>query len=344
MSMLKVPSTSVSHEPPQRPRVAFLGVGWIGRHRLQSIVETKAIEVACIADIDGTAAAAACDGFDGAVIASNLEEALATDPHGLVIATPNALHAQQAISALRRGIAVFCQKPLARTREETQAVVNAARETDCFLAVDFSYRYMKPCQQVAELIRAGQLGEVFALDLVFHNAFGPDKPWFYDPTLSGGGCLIDLGVHLVDLALWWTGFPKVETVSSTLYHKGAPLRDSAKHVEDFASVSLHLAGGSTVRISCSWDASVGRDAVIEATVHGSRGGASIRNVDGSFFDFVAHCYRNRGGELLHEPPDGWFGRAAGDWAERLAAGARFDDSIQSTVAVAEVLDRAYGRI
>jgi predicted dehydrogenase len=48
---------------------------------------------------------------------------------------------------------------------------------------------------------------VFAVDLVFHNAYGPDKPWFYDPELSGGGCVMDLGVHLVDLALWSLDFP-----------------------------------------------------------------------------------------------------------------------------------------
>ena len=59
------------------------------------------------------------------------------------------------------------------------------------------------------------LGRTYAVDLVFHNAYGPDKAWFYDPALSGGGCVMDLGVHLVDLALWALDFPAVTKVSST---------------------------------------------------------------------------------------------------------------------------------
>jgi predicted dehydrogenase len=64
-------------------------------------------------------------------------------------------------------------------------------------------------------MRSGELGRVFAVDLVFHNAYGPDKPWFYDPELAGGGCVMDLGVHLVDLALWSLDFPGVTAVTST---------------------------------------------------------------------------------------------------------------------------------
>jgi len=60
----------------------------------------------------------------------------------------------------------------------------------------------------------------YLADLIFHNAYGPDKPWFYDRTLSGGGCVIDLGIHLVDLALWNLDFPKVMNVTSRLFAPG----------------------------------------------------------------------------------------------------------------------------
>jgi predicted dehydrogenase len=78
-------------------------------------------------------------------------------------------------------------------------------------------------RRIRETLRSGELGRVFAVDLVFHNAYGPDKAWFYDPELSGGGCVMDLGVHLVDLALWSLDFPGVTNVTSTLMAKGAPL-------------------------------------------------------------------------------------------------------------------------
>src|SRR5438270_316966 len=82
----------------------------------------------------------------------------------------------------------------------------------------------------------GALGRVYAVDLVFHNAYGPDKAWFYDPALSGGGCVMDLGVHLVDLALWALDFPEPATIASTLLAGGAPLQ--AGQVEDYAVAQI----------------------------------------------------------------------------------------------------------
>jgi predicted dehydrogenase len=184
---------------------------------------------------------------------------------------------------------------------------------------------------------------VYAADLVFHNAYGPDKSWARDPALSGGGCAIDLGIHLVDLALWTLGFPKVERVTSRLYAGGALLAPESTQVEDHAVAQLELANGCTVRIACSWNVSTGRDAVIEAHFHGSKGGAAMRNVDGSFYDFAAARFHGTQRIPLAEPPDAWGGRAIVDWARRLAGGARYSSGIESIVQVATVLDRIYGR-
>src|SRR5690606_4635728 len=96
---------------------------------------------------------------------------------------------------------------------EVQPVIEAARSADRLLGVDFSYRFTEAMQAVRSLVEGGALGRVYAVDLVFHNAYGPDKPWFYDPRLAGGGCVMDLGIHLVDLALWTLGFPVVRDVA-----------------------------------------------------------------------------------------------------------------------------------
>jgi predicted dehydrogenase len=197
---------------------------------------------------------------------------------------------------------------------------------------------------VREIVRGGELGRVHAADLVFHNAYGPDKPWFYDPTLSGGGCVMDLGVHLVDLALWTLDFPAVAKVSAQLFAGGERLDPRSATVEDFAVATLELANGSVIRIACSWRLSAGRDAVISAAFFGTEGGAAFRNVDGSFYDFAAERYRGTAREALAAPPDAWGGRAAADWARRLAAGERFDAAADRLVEVARVLDWIYGRI
>ena len=265
------------------------------------------------------------------------------DIDGVVIATPSAFHAEQCIRALGRGAAVFCQKPLGRTAAETQAVIAAARAADRLLAVDLSYRFTDGMRRIRELVQSGELGRVYAVDLVFHNAYGPDKAWFYDPALAGGGCVMDLGVHLVDLALWVLGFPAVSDLSARLFAGGEPLGGRNDRVEDYAVATLTLETGAAVQLACSWRLQAGCDAVISAAFYGTDGGARLGNVDGSFYDFTAERFRGTARETLSTPPDAWGGRAAADWASRLAAGARFDPAAERLVDVARVLDRIYGR-
>lgn len=343
MSEAVAPSRSAPQPGIRPPRVGFLGVGWIGRHRMEGMLATGAIEAVAVADPSAEMAAEAVRMAPGAERVAGLEDLLRLDLDGLVIATPSALHAEQAIAALERGCAVFCQKPLGRTASEARAVVDAARAADRLLAVDFSYRFTRGMQRIRDLLTAGELGRVFAVDLTFHNAYGPDKPWFYDPTLSGGGCVMDLGVHLVDLALWALGFPDVSDVSSRLMAAGEPLEGRTDRVEDYAVASLQLASGATVRLACSWRLQAGCDAVISAEFYGTEGGAALRNVQGSFYDFTAERFRGTARETLAEPPDAWGVRAAADWARRLAQGARFDPDAEELVEVARVLDRIYGR-
>jgi predicted dehydrogenase len=227
---------------------------------------------------------------------------------------------------------VFCQKPLALDAAGAARVVAAARDADVLLGVDLSYRYTDAAARVRDTIP--ELGEIYAADLVFHNAYGPDKPWSYDAALAGGGCVIDLGLHLVDLALWTLGFPQVTAVAARL--RGG-------RIEEHAVAQLDVAGGAVVRVACSWRLHAGRDCVLEARFYGTDGGAGLRNVGGSFYDFVAERYDRTCTHTLAEPPDPWSGRAAAVWAQRVASGERFDAAAAELVAVHDVIDRIYGR-
>ena len=338
-------ASSMVRDAPSRtkPRLGFLGVGWIGRHRLSAIAQSGAGEIIAIADSSEEALRSAREHAPKCEVASSLEEMLDAKLDGIVIATPSAMHAAQAIEALHRGVAVFCQKPLARTASETRAVVEAARAADRLLGVDLSYRFTEGMRRIRHLVRGGVLGSIYAVDLVFHNAYGPDKPWFFDPRLSGGGCVIDLGIHLVDLALWTLDFPRVVRATSRLFSHGEPLRDARSQVEDFAEARLDLDGGVAVRLACSWNLPAGRDAVIEAAFYGTAGGAAMRNVDGSFFDFRTERFRGTAREVLSEPPDAWGGRAAVEWARQLERSGRYDPEVAHLVDVAAALDAVYGR-
>lgn len=324
-----------------KPRIGFLGVGWIGRHRMQAMIETGAIEAAAISDPSAEMVAEAAKLAPDAAVVDGLDAILAMDLNGVVIATPSALHAEQSVRALEAGAAVFCQKPLGRDADEAARVVQAARGADRLLSVDFSYRFTRGMAAIADLLRTDALGRVFAVDLVFHNAYGPDKPWFYDRAQSGGGCVMDLGVHLVDLALWAMGWPEVADVDARLFAGGAPL--TGETVEDFATATLTFGDGAAVRLACSWRLNAGVDAQIGATFYGTEGGAALRNVGGSFYDFEAYRFRGTATEPLTDLDSDWGGRAGADWARRLAAGERFDPAAARLIEVSRVLDRIYGK-
>ncbi|WP_019515950.1 Gfo/Idh/MocA family protein [Sphingomonas sp. Mn802worker] len=323
----------------RRPRLGFLGVGWIGRHRMEAMLGTGLVEAAAISDPSPDMIRDAAALAPNAQVVADLDAMLALDLDGVVIASPSALHAAQSIRALEAGKAVFCQKPLGRDAAETEAVVAAARAADRLLGVDLSYRFTAGMERIAELVRGGTLGRLFAVDLVFHNAYGPDKPWFYDRAQSGGGCVMDLGIHLVDLAMWLTG-QDVKSVSSSLFAGGEPLgaRDT---VEDYAIATLTLDQDVAVRLACSWRLHAGQDAVIEASFYGTNGGATMRNVSGSFYDFTTTHNTGTQATTIASPPEEWGGRAAIDWARRLAQNPRFDAQADEFVATARALDRIY---
>ncbi|WP_332811321.1 Gfo/Idh/MocA family protein [Sphingomonas sp.] len=324
-----------------RPGVGFLGVGWIGRHRMEAMLATGAIEAVAIADPSTENAAEAAKLAPQAGIVGSLDDMLAQEVDAVVIATPSALHAEQSIRAFEAGAAVFCQKPLGRSAAEVQAVVDAARAADRLLGVDLSYRCTEGMRLIRALIQGGELGDIYAAELIFHNAYGPDKDWFYDRTRSGGGCVIDLGVHLVDLALWALDFPQVSDVAARLLAGGEPLRADDARVEDYAAATISLETGAAIQLACSWRLQAGREAIISAAFYGTAGGAALRNIGGSFYDFTAERYRGTSTETLSAPPDAWGGRAAAEWALRLAADKGYDPAADRLVDVARVLDLIY---
>jgi predicted dehydrogenase len=323
-------------------RLGFVGTGWIGRNRMEAILATGVAKAVAIYDPNPEMAHEAQALAPGARLTDSLEELLTLHFDGIVIATPSALHAQQCIAALKAGVAVFCQKPLGRNAAEVEGVLDAARRADRLLGVDLSYRHTAAMQAIRDRVRAGELGHVFAADLVFHNAYGPQSGWFWDPQLSGGGCLIDLGVHLVDLALWMVDFPEVLEARATLLRDGRPVRED--EVEDYATGELKLANGTTVRLACSWNLDAGQDAEISARFYGTEAGAEMRNESGSFFDFSADLLRGRERERLASPPDAWGGRAAVEWLMRLDKGERFNGTTAGLLETARALDRLYASV
>jgi predicted dehydrogenase len=327
----------------QKLRLGFLGLGWIGLNRMRCLRESKAAEICAISDPCGEAVDAARAVAPEARVAADLDGLLRQPLNGLVIATPSALHAGQARQALEAGLAVFCQKPLGRTTAETAKVVDAARRADRLLGVDFSYRYTRAVATIRQEIAAGGIGDIFAADLVFHNAYGPDKNWFYVLDQSGGGCVMDLGIHLIDLALWLLDYPDIENVCSRLFARGRPVSADEACVEDFAIATATAGTGAVIRLACSWKLDAGCDAVIGGTFYGTKGSLALSNVNGSFYDFIAEARFGTTARQLAAPPDDWGGRAAVSWAKQLGRSRCFDPAATRQIQTAKVIDRIYGR-
>ena len=329
------------------PRLGFVGTGWIGTHRLKSLASAGVAAVAAISD---TAPGAALDAAvqigmseEDLLITDSFDELLNEQLDGVVIATPSSMHAEQSIRALNAGLAVFCQKPLARTAQECREVVEAARENDRLLGVDFSYRHINGVSALRELIRIGALGEVFAIDLTFHNAYGPDKSWFYQKPLSGGGCVIDLGTHLVDLLLYLVEDSIVISVDGSCFADGRRVLESDNAVEDYAVARIELSTGTLVRLSCSWNLHAGADAIIEAALFGTSGGARLRNIGGSFNEFEVERFSGTEKVSVASSADDWAGGAVIQWATSLRQSNSFDGDITSAVEVSRIIDLIYGR-
>lgn len=325
------------------PRLGFLGLGWIGRMRMRSLAQSDEAQVAALADPADQCVAEARRAAPDAIVCAGLDELLEQDLDGIVIATPNAVHAEQALAALDRGFAVFCQKPLAVSGVQAHGVVARARERDRLLGVDLSYRHLRGMRRMRQLIRDGSLGDVYALSLVFHNAYGPDKRWCYQRESAGGGCVIDLGVHLIDLALWLFDATAVAGIDGCCYAGGRPVTPDDPDVEDYATFRLHLDNGAVADIACSWHLPLGQDADIRMAAYGTRGGVAVTNVDGSFFDFRTELYDGRNRELLLSPEaeGDWGPRALLDWTRRLRHSRRYDEQVTTAVSAAQAIDDLY---
>lgn len=321
-------------------RVGFLGLGWIGRMRLDAVAALPGLEIAALADTSEQCLQQVQQQYSRARAVRELRELLALELDAVVIATPNACHAAQALACLAHGLPVFCQKPLGISALQTEQVVRAAQRADRLLAADFCYRHVQGMPELRQRLRDGELGSIEAIDLVFHNAYAPNGSWCFDRAQAGGGCLLDLGIHLLDLVQWLLG-GTLQLVSAARYADGRRLEAISNAVEDLAFCEYRHESGTLVRLACSWRADLGCAARIGADIHGARAGARWRNVNDSFMDFVVEMCRGTQCERLGGYPDDWAARAMIQWLRRLSSDRSFDPLAWELCSAARLIEEAY---
>ncbi|MFU8814917.1 MAG: Gfo/Idh/MocA family protein [Pseudomonadales bacterium] len=319
-------------------RLALLGCGWIARNRLRQIATDGLAEVVAVID----PSAEACAGIHDLAPAARVQtDAAALDLEqvdGVMISTPTGLHAEQAVELLRRGVPVFVQKPLGISTVEVAQVLEAAARSDVPVETDLCYRHLRSARALRSELGNRTVGKPFYIEGCFHNAYRPNARWSVERRLAGGGALMDLGIHLLDLLSWVTG-QRVFLGGVQLRHRG--VQPGAADVEDFARLDLSLEDGAEVRLLSSWDASTGRDAEIRLCIYGANGNLELINRDGSFFDFDARrCFGTWVDHLATDVSDDWQAGPLRHWLRQVRERAGYEEpaGVRQTAAI---IDEAY---
>lgn len=206
----------------------------------------------------------------------------------VVVATPNKFHAPLTIAALERGLHVFCEKPMAMNLAEAKAMKAAAAKARRRLMINFSYRFLPMSMALKQQVDAGVVGPIYFGRTVWHRQRGMPGfgGWFGDRKLSGGGPLIDLGVHRIDLALWLMGRPEPISVSGSSYNVIAK-RIAAEQkklftVEDLACGIVKFANGATLVVEASWALNIQDPEHMITSLYGEKGAITQKNVGGGY--------------------------------------------------------------
>ena len=271
-------------------RVGVIGLGYGGEMALKGYSLLPNVEIVALAGLEEEKLHTLGTTYAIPHLYRYHHELLSRDDLDAVsVCVPNYLHAPITIEALGRGMHVLCEKPLARTSEEAEAMVEAATKANRVLQVVFNHRTRGDVQTLKRYTDEGKLGNVYYAKAYWMRRRGIPGAgtWFVSKEKAGGGPLIDLGVHALDMALHLLGEPEILTVSASTYAelgksgKGVDPKarksgsGNAFEVEDIATAFLRLSNGATLLLEASWatHSSAGDD--FGVTLYGTDGGADI---------------------------------------------------------------------
>lgn len=273
-------------------RVGVVGLGFAGQTHLKSYLQIPGIEVVGLAGLETDRLQALGSEHGIGYLHEHWEDLLAHDDIDVIsVGTPTFLHAPITVAALESGRHVLSEKPIATSAAEGEAMVRAARAGRRVLQVAFNHRRRGDVQTLRRFIEDGALGDIYHAKASWlrRNGIPGAGSWFTNMSMAGGGPLIDLGVHMLDMALHLLGEPVVESASAATYAELGPrgrgasaysakqVVGSAYEVEDLGTAFLRLAGGATLLLEASWATYRESGDLYGVTLFGNDGGAEIRS-------------------------------------------------------------------
>ncbi|MEK5038130.1 Gfo/Idh/MocA family protein [Sporosarcina sp. FSL K6-3457] len=269
-------------------RVGIIGAGGIARdvHIPSYLNNGNRVEIVAIADVAVERAQEVADKFAIPHVFDSYQEMLGNvELDAVSVCVPNKFHAAATIAALEAGCHVLCEKPPAMTVEEAEQMIKAANDAEKILTYGFHYRYRPEVEVAKSFIDAGEMGNIYSARVHAIRRRGiPGWGVFTNKELQGGGPLIDIGVHMLDTALYLMGYPEPDVVLGKTHQqighkKGVGLLgewDSDNYtVEDMAVGMVTFKNGATLTLEAAFAANVEKDDTMQVSLMGNKGGADI---------------------------------------------------------------------
>ncbi|HUX20591.1 MAG TPA: Gfo/Idh/MocA family oxidoreductase [Spirochaetia bacterium] len=334
-------------------RIAILGAGGISPTHCVGIKSHAAAELVAVADSNRPRAEALASQFNIPQIFDSIEAAL-SDPSidAVSIALPTFLHAPTAVSALKAGKHVHSDKPFAMNQREAEGVMRAAESSGKIMMVGMNQRFTPEAQTIKACVERGELGEIYFVKAYWTRRSGIPSfgTWFGDKKRSGGGALLDIGVHELDLCLSLLGNFKPISVSGFSYTKlgnrglgegGWGRSEKGKHVFDVDDLSgglLRLEGGVAIQLEAAWARHQEARDEHNVELFGTEGGATV--YPARLFQFA-----DDGGYTMSEPRNAsprypHFNRFH-NWIDAILGEAEPECRLEQSFAVQRIIDAIY---
>jgi len=256
----------------EKLKIGVIGTGNIAMEHLNAYKKNPNVELYALCDINEKILADRAEKFGVTRTYTNCEEMLKLEELDAVsVCTWNAAHAECAIAALNAGKHVLCEKPMAMNGEQARRMKEAADKNGKLLMIGFVRRFGNDAAILSDMIESDEFGEIYYAKATYLRRHGNPGGWFGDKARSGGGPLIDLGVHVIDLTRYLLGNPKPVSVYGATFQKLLDRPDvkdkrgyiasSAKpedqcNVEDLASALIRYDNGAVVTVEASFSLNI----------------------------------------------------------------------------------------
>lgn len=276
----------------EKVRLGIIGCGGIanGKH-LPALKKIKEVELVAFCDIivERAEKAAKEYGVEGAKVYEDFNEMLKNEKLDVVhVCTPNNVHAPASIAAMEAGCHVMCEKPMAKNVEQAQAMLDAQKRTGMKLTIGYQNRFTAEQQALHEACENGELGEIYYAEAeAIRRRAVPTWGVFIDEEKQGGGPLIDIGTHALDLTLWHMNNYKVKSVKGSVYKKLSNQKragnawgdwDPEKYTaEDSAFGFVTMEDGATIIVKSSWAINLAEPREAMCMLAGTKAGADCHD-------------------------------------------------------------------